>query len=222
MKMSTETIKVALADDHVLLRNALASLIDGFGDCKVTMQACNGKELCDQITHSYAPDVAILDLNMPGMDGLETAEWLQKNHPAVHVLMLTMYDSELAMIRLLKAGVKGFLKKDIHPSELKFAIRSVVESGYYYSSHTTGKLVNLFRNQPDEQGLTLQNVILSELEVQFLKLACTDMTYKEVALKMHLNPRSVDSLRDQLFVKLDVKSRVGLAMFAIRHGIARF
>lgn len=220
--MKEKIIKVALADDHVLLRNALANLIDSFDSCKVVMQACQGKELCDQITQSYAPDVAILDLNMPDMDGLETAEWLQKNHPEVHVLMLTMYDSELAMIRLLKAGVKGFLKKDIHPSELKFAIRSVVESGYYYSSHTTGKLVNLFRNQPDEQGLNLQNVILSDQEVEFLKLACTDMTYKEVALKMHLNPRTVDSLRDQLFIKLDVKSRVGLAMFAIRHGIARF
>jgi len=214
-------IKVALADDHVLLRNALATLIDSFGECRVIQQASDGLELIELIKNSQPPDVAILDLNMPKKDGLETAEWFQQNQPQVFVLMLTMYDSELALIRLLKAGVKGFLKKDIHPSELKFAIHSVVESGYYYSNHTTGKLVNLFRNH-NEHSLTLQNVMLSEQELEFLKLACTDMTYKEVALKMHLNPRSVDNLRDQLFTKLDVKSRVGLAMFAIRHGIARF
>jgi DNA-binding NarL/FixJ family response regulator len=132
-----------------------------------------------------------------------------------------MYDSELSLIRLLKAGVKGFLKKDIHPDELKFAIHSVVQSGYYYSNHTTGKLVNLFRNNPDG-NIRLQKAMLSDQELQFLKLACSDLTYKEVAQKMGLNPRSVDSLRDQLFTKLDVKSRVGLAMMAIRHGIASF
>jgi len=213
-------IKVALADDHILLRNALASLIDSFGDCRVIQQASNGVDLIEQINNSIAPDVAILDLNMPQMGGLETATWLQINHPKVHVLMLTMYDSELALIRLLQSGVKGFLKKDIHPSELKFAIHSVMLSGYYYSNHTTGKLINLFRN--DENSLTLERVMLTEQELLFLKFACSEMTYKEIALKMSLNPRTVDNLRDVLFNKLDVKSRVGLAMFAIRHGIATF
>jgi two-component system invasion response regulator UvrY len=210
-------IKVALADDHILLRNALATLIDSYGDCKVIHQATNGKELVDRIQDGYLPDVAILDLNMPLMDGFETANWLQKNNPEVHVLMLTMYDSELSLIRLLQAGVKGFLKKDAHPDELKFAINSVVQSGYYYSNHTTGKLVNLFRNNPEKN--TLRKAMLTDPELQFLKLACSDLTYKEIAQRMQLNPRSVDSLRDQLFIKLDVKSRVGLAMVAIRHGV---
>jgi two-component system invasion response regulator UvrY len=214
-------IKVALADDHILLRNALATLIDSFGDCKVIQQASNGVELVEQIKGTQPPDVAILDLNMPQMDGLEMATWLQINHPNVHVLMLTMYDSELALIRLLQSGVKGFLKKDIHPSELKFAIHSVVQSGYYYSNHTTGKLMNLFRKH-DEHSLTLEKTMLSEQELMFLKMACSEMTYKEIALKMNLNPRSVDNLRDSLFSKLDVKSRVGLAMFAMRHGLAPF
>jgi DNA-binding NarL/FixJ family response regulator len=114
--------------------------------------------------------------------------------------------------------VKGFLKKDIHPSELKFAIHSVMNAGYYYSNHTAGRLANLFRSV-DEKKNFLQNMMLSEQEVQFLKLACSELTYKEVAQKMALNPRSVDNLRDQLFVKLDVKSRVGLAMVAIKNGI---
>jgi DNA-binding NarL/FixJ family response regulator len=162
--------------------------------------------------------VVLLDLNMPVMDGFETAAWLQKHHPTVRVLMLTMYDSELTLIRLLQAGVMGFLKKDIHPSELKLAILSVMEQGYYYSNHTTGKLVGLFR-QTDERGSAIQRALLNDQELEFLGLACSDLTYKEIAVKMGLNPRSVDSLRDQLFLKLDVKSRVGLAMVALRHGI---
>lgn len=217
----TITIKIAMTDDHVLLRTALASLIDSFEDCRVIHQSNTGKELASAISSGLKPDVALLDLNMPGMDGFETAEWLQKNAPSVHVLMLTMYDSELSLIRLLQAGVKGFLKKDIHPSELKFALQSVMQSGYYYSNHTTGKLVNLFRNSSDG-GLALKRALLNEQELHFLRLVCSDLTYKEVAQRMALNPRTIDTLRDQLFVKLDVRSRVGLAMIAIRHGIVTF
>jgi two-component system, NarL family, invasion response regulator UvrY len=125
------------------------------------------------------------------------------------------------LIRLLQAGVKGFLKKDIHPSELKFAIHSVMKAGYYYSNHTTDKLVNLFRSGNEKKNL-LQNIMLSEQEIQFLKLACSDLTYKEIAQKMNLNPRAVDNLRDQLFTKLDVKSRVGLAMVTIKNGMVPF
>lgn len=218
MEKKRPLIKIALADDHVLLRNALAKLVDSFEECTVINQSGNGQELADAILKGVVPDVAILDLNMPKMGGLETAKWLQKNRPQVHILMLTMYDSELSLIRLLQAGVKGFLKKDINPSELKFAIVSVMQSGFYYSNNTTGKLVNLFRKNK-EGNMKLQNVILTEQEIDFLKFACSDMTYKEIAQKMSLNPRSIDTLRDHLFVKLDVKSRVGLAMVAIKNGI---
>ena len=161
-------IKVALADDHLLLRNALATLIDSFGDCKVILQSGTGKELSNNIKNGATPDVVLLDLNMPEMNGFETAEWLKENFPAIHVLMLTMYDSELSMIRLLQSGVKGFLKKDIHPSELKFAIHSVMESGYYYSNHSTGKLINLFRSANNGND-PLQHAMLTDLELEFSK-----------------------------------------------------
>lgn len=216
MKENNTLIKITLADDHQLLRNALATLIDSFGDCKVICQASNGAEVIAQLQSLQAPDIAILDLNMPKMDGYETALWFKDNYPQVQVLMLTMYDAEATMIRLLQAGVKGFLKKDVHPSELRFAIQSVMQHGYYYSHNTTGKLVNLFRNNSDA---SIQKNMLDEQEIVFLKLASTDLTYKEIAVEMELNPRSVDNLRDHLFEKLDVKSRVGLAMYAIRQGL---
>lgn len=220
MKTLQQPIKVGLVDDHVLLRTALASLIDSFEDCKVIIQSSTGEEFIQETKKGLIPDVLLLDLNMPVMDGYDTARWLQTNHPEIHVLMLTMYDTEIALIRLLQAGVKGFLKKDIHPSELKFAIHSVIQSGYYYSYNTTGKLVNLFRKSQDVAAL--QKTLLNEQEIRFLKLACSEMTYKEIALNMNLNPRAVDNLRDNLFNKLEIKTRVGLAMYAIRHGIATF
>jgi len=221
MNKKEDSIKVALADDHSLIRHALATLIDSFDECRVINQSGNGKELTNAITGGITPDVIILDLNMPEMDGFETAAWLNKNFQQAHILMLTMYDPEFSLIRLLQCGVKGFLKKDIHPAELKVAIHTVMQSGFYYSNHTTGKLANLFRN--NKMGsMNVNQVILSDQEIQFLKCACSDLTYKEIAQKMRLNPRTIDTLRDHLFIKLDVKSRVGLAIVAIKNGVVTF
>ena len=135
----------------------------------------------------------------------------------IKVIMLIMYDSELALIRLLKAGVKGFMKKDIHPTELMHAIQSVHEQGYYYSAQTSSKLAGLFR---DEQSAhAIDKILLSDQEIEFLKFVCSELTYKEVAVQLKMNPRAIDGMRDNLFTRLDVKSRVGLAMYAIKHGI---
>jgi two-component system invasion response regulator UvrY len=218
MNQETKYIKIALVDDHVLMRNALAILINGFDNCRVIQEVSDGVELMEQIRITQPPDLVLLDLNMKGMDGYETAAMLSKIYPQVHVLMLTMYDSELSLIRLLQLGVKGFLKKDVHPSELKRAIYHVIKYGSYYSDYTTGRLINLFRNAEDG-NMILQKAILSEQEIEFLELACSELTYKEIAEKMGLNPRTIDTLRDQLFTKLDVKSRVGLAVMALKHGI---
>lgn len=220
MDTQIRNIRIALADDHILLRNALASLINSFDNCSVIIEAKTGNELIKMIEAGLVPDVVLLDLNMPDFDGFETAKWIQMNHTLIHVLMLTMYDTELTMIRLLQAGVKGFLKKDASPSELKIAINNVMQNGYHYTNNTTGKLINLFRKSQEQS--TLLKSMLTEMEIRFLKLTCSELTYKEIANEMHLNPRAVDNLRDNLFEKLDVKSRVGLAMYSIRHGIQTF
>lgn len=218
MESFNNNIKIGLADDHVLLRNALATLIAGFAHCDVIAQADNGRELINQFDDSNLPDVVLLDLNMPVMDGFETAAWLHNAYPGVHILMLTMYESDQALIRLLQLGVRGFLKKDIHPTELEIAIRSVVQYGFYYSQQVSGKMANLFRSK-NTGTMVLESAMLAAEEFTFLKLAASDLTYKEIAIKMKLNPRAIDGLRDRLFEKLEVKSRVGLAMYAIRQGI---
>jgi len=221
MKDPNDFIKIALVDDHVLLRNALASLINKFEDCRVIHQSGNGKELTKAILSGLVPDIIILDLNMPHMDGHQTALWLNKHYPEINVLMLTVYDSDLSLIRLLQCGVKGFVKKDVHPKELKFAITSIMNTGFYYSHNTTGKVVSFFSKTDD--GITkLQKAILSDEETMFFKLICTDLTYKEIAARMNLNHRTVDTMRDHLFERLDVRSRVGLVMIAIKQGIVSF
>lgn len=208
--------KIALVDDHLLLRSALTNLIESFGDCKVVMGAMNGKDLINKLENEPTPDIIILDLNMPEMDGYETAKWLKEKHPDIKIIMLTMYDSEATLIRLLQVGVKGFLKKDTNPAELKHAINAVKEYGFYYSHNTTGKLMNLFRQDSDA---AIQKNFLTDQEVNFLKLVSSDLTYKEIAEELNMNPRTVDNLRDHLFDKLEVKSRVGLAIYAIRQGL---
>jgi two-component system invasion response regulator UvrY len=211
-------IKVGLVDDHILLRNALGSLIDKSDECRVVLQTSNGKELTIQLNNDNKPDVILLDMNMPEMDGYDTAVWLRDKYPEIKILMLTMYDSEITMIRLLQVGIKGFLKKDIHPNEMINAIASVLYNDFYYSPQTSSKLASLFRESTNK-NLLLQKVMLDDNEINFLKLVCSELTYKEIALQMKLNPRSIDTIRDSLFTRLDVKSRVGLAMYAIRHGI---
>ncbi|MFM7838661.1 MAG: response regulator [Chitinophagaceae bacterium] len=219
METLPKPIRIAMADDHILLRTALANLIDSFGEFKVMIQARNGKELIDKLQPAVLPEIVLLDLNMPVMDGFETAAWFRQNYPEVPIIMLTMYDAEATMIRLLRNGVRGFIKKDVHPAELRLALQSLAQYGYYYSHDTTGKLVNLFRHQGE---MALQKNVLTDIEIKFLELAASDKTYKEVALELELSPRAVDNLRDHLFSKLEVKSRVGLALYAIKQGLVKF
>ncbi|GAB2834087.1 response regulator transcription factor [Ferruginibacter profundus] len=212
-----QAYKLILADDHILLRDALANLINNFDEFTVVATAGNGLEVTELIANGYDPDIVLMDLNMPKMDGYETAKWLSQQHPQIKIVILTMYDSEIALIRLLQAGVSGFLKKDIHPTELKNALVCIAAGEYYYSNHTTNKIASLFRKQA-----SLEKALLNEREIEFLKLASTDMTYKEIALTMNMTPRHIDTYRDALFTKLDVKSRVGLAIYAVKNGIITF
>jgi two-component system invasion response regulator UvrY len=219
--MNPKLYNVILVDDHVLLRDALASLINTFDECHVMNVAGNGKELLKEIAKGNKPHIILLDLNMPEMDGYETAQWLHDNHPKIGILILTMYDSEIALIRLLQLGVKGFLKKDVHPDELKAALLSVANGDYHYSHGVTGKLATLFQTNHANNS-SLDKAILNDVEIEFLKLASTDMTYKEIADIMKLTPRIIDNHRDALFMKLNVKSRVGLAIYAIKNGVVTF
>jgi DNA-binding NarL/FixJ family response regulator len=220
MKAKTkDKIKVALADDHILLRNGLAGLINSFDEYTVIFEADNGVDLQDKMRNDNIPDLVLLDINMPKMDGFATAQWLKQTYPLTRILALSMYDNESSVIRMFKAGAKGYILKDCEPPELKAALDSVMNKGYYYSELVTGKLIHSI-NKLDEDSDMRSLVQLNEKEIQFLKLACTEMTYKEIADKMFLSPRTIDGYRDALFEKLNLKTRVGLVMYALKNGIA--
>jgi DNA-binding NarL/FixJ family response regulator len=215
-------IKVALVDDHVLLRKGLANLIST-QEFNIHLECNNGKEFISKLSKNDLPDIVLMDINMPEMDGFETTLWLKKNYPSVKVLALSMYDDENAIIRMLRNGAKGYILKESEPSELKTAIDAVVTKGFYYSETVTGKLVHSIQGMDEDDGNNNQLLLsLNEKEITFLKLACTEMTYKEIAEHMYLSPRTIDGYRDQLFEKLNVKSRVGLVLYAIQKGIVRF
>ena len=211
-------ITTVLVDDHVMIRKALAEQIDSMAYARVIAQFSNGKELISALEEGLEPDLIILDLNMKEMNGIETSRWLKQNRPDCKVLILTMFETEFTLVQILKAGARGIIHKSARSTELKTAIENIVNDGFYYSNYTSSKLVGLIKDKTE--GLrSLERVMLDDREIEFLKLVCSDKTYKEVAQELRLNPRAVDSLRDQLFVKLDVKSRVGLAMIALKHGI---
>lgn len=216
----TEKLKIALVDDHSLLRDALGNVINNFDTCKVILRASNGVDLVEQLQICSIPDVVILDLNMPVMDGYETTYWLKCNCPNTHILVLSMFDSEISIIRLLQLGVKAFLRKDTHPNELKHAIHSLVTDGQYYPQTISGKLANMFNNP--EKRTSVPPMVLTEKEILFLKYCCTDLTYKQMAKLLYVSDRTIDNYRDQLFKKLSIKSRVALAVYAVKNGIVNF
>ncbi|MBK7559030.1 MAG: response regulator transcription factor [Chitinophagaceae bacterium] len=209
---------IVLVDDHSLLRMGLASLIESLGNT-VLFEADNGKEFLEKIDKNILPDIVLMDINMPEMDGFQTTHWLKINHPGVHVLALSMYDNETSIIRMLKCGAKGYILKDSEPAELKAAIHSLMDKGFYYSDLVSGKLMHAI-NKLDDENDGLKNLVpLNDRETEFLKLACSELTYKEIADKMFVSPRTIDGYRDALFEKLLLKTRVGLVMYAIKNRI---
>lgn len=207
---------LALVDDHVLLRSGLAGLVKSLGHT-VLFEASNGNDFIQKIRPGSIPQVVLMDINMPEMDGYETTQWVKANYPDVKVLALSMYDSETSIIRMLKSGAKGYILKDSDPAELQAAVEALMNKGFYYSELVSGKLINAI-NKMDDEGEA--NIIkLNERETTFLKLTCSELTYKDIADKMFVSPRTVDGYRDTLFEKLKVKTRVGLVIYAIKNGI---
>jgi DNA-binding NarL/FixJ family response regulator len=199
---------VALADDHVLIRNGLAGLINSFDEYEVIFQAANGQDFIDQLPLHTAPTVALLDINMPKKNGYETAHFIRHNYPTIKILALSMYDNENYIIRMLKNGARGYILKDAEPAELKMALDSIIQKGYHYSELVTGHLINTI-NKFDEDVKTKTTMLLSEREIEFLQYVCTELSYKEIADKMYLSPRTIDGYRDAMFEKLNIKTRVG-------------
>lgn len=208
---------IAIVDDHQLIAKAITSLINRMDDYEVIYEAENGQELIRHFNLNMIPDIILLDVNMPKMDGYETSLWVKNNYPEVKILVLTMNDNEAAIVKMLRNGARGYILKDCKPSELKQALDAIVKKGFYYTEYITDKLIKSLN--PDHIIDPVQALGLNERELKFIQLACSELTYAEIADEMCVSPRTVDGYRESLFQKLNVKSRVSLALQAIRLGI---
>lgn len=208
-------INIALADDHTILRKGVSEILSRFDDMTVMMEAANGKELITKLSAATTlPDVCILDINMPEMNGYDTAAEIKRQWPEIKILALSMYDTELNVIKMLRNGANGYVLKDTDPEDLRVAITKVYKDGFYHSEMVTGRMLNILHD-PDGK----MDVELNDRELQFLRYCCTELTYKEVADRMYLSARTIDGYREALFKKLNITTRTGLAMYAIKAGI---
>lgn len=213
-------LTLALVDDHVLLRNGLANLLRDLG-YTISFEADNGEQMIKKLESHALPQVVLMDINMPVMDGFATTRWLKERHPGVKVLALSMLDDEHIIIKMIKQGARGYVLKDCDPQELQTAIESVLTKDFYHSELVSSKLIQALNKEAKEGKTEAGRLPLNEKETEFLRWVCTDYSYKEIADKMGVSPRTVDGYRDALHEKLEVKSRVGMAIFAIRQGIVK-
>lgn len=204
---------ILIVDDHTLFAQSLQGLVNSFQEYEVIKVLKNGQELVDYFnSNNKRPDIILLDIRMPIMDGIATMSWLKEQFPEQKTLALTMEHDEEIIIKMVRAGCRGYLLKDIEPEEFLYALESVSTSGYYFSQEIEDVL--------DHPG-TKNYGNLSNREMEFLNYACSEKTYKEVAEEMNLSPKTIDGYRESLFSKLQVKSRVGMVLFAVKNNIVK-
>jgi len=203
-------INIGIVDDHQLFVKSLSLLIDTIDNCKIVAEALNGRDMIEKLKRmNPQPDILLIDVNMPISDGAEFAAYVREHYPGISLVALSMKNDDHTVLKMLRAGCCAYLLKDIHPNELERAILQISSKGYYNADVSNFRRL-LVQSRPEGKGQ------LSDRELLFLRFACSDRTYKQIAAEMHLSERTIDGYRDSLFQKLGVQSRVGMALEAIR------
>jgi len=203
-------IQIALVDDHRLFRSGIAQLINNFHRYAVLFEAGDGEEMIRKINPKLKPQIILLDINMPKMDGISSAKWLRNNHPDIKIIVLSMFEDAEKVLTMVRMGVKGYLLKDAEPTDFEDALMKVSNDEIYYPEFVTRHLVHNI-------NIDYTLAKLNSREIEFLKLSATELTYKEIAEHMCISNRTVDGYRDALFEKLQIKSRIGLVLYAIKN-----
>ncbi len=213
--------KIAIVDDHTMFRKGLSGLVSLFSGYEVIFDVGGGAECIRLLEGGLVPDILLMDIAMPGMDGYAATAWVRDHLPEVRVVALSTMDSEMSIIRMIRNGARGYLLKDSDPSELKRAFEDVLGLGYYYNDLVSRKIIQSVHLLAQESQGPVPGSRMSDRELHFLQLACSEKTYAEIARDMFVSERTVDGYRDSLFKKLNVSSRVGLVLYAIRNGVVR-
>ncbi|HEY0175950.1 MAG TPA: response regulator transcription factor [Pedobacter sp.] len=211
--MEDKKTTIAIVDDHTLFRKGVVSLLSESDEIDILFDASNGLEMKAMINKDALPEVILMDINMPQMNGYEATKWVTKNFPSVKILALSMYDEDKPIIEMLKSGAGGYLLKESKTTDLINAIKTIAAHGYFMNNLVSGKLI---RSLQEKEPIKNQVDELSSNELKFLQHCCSELTYKEIADKMNLSPHTIDNYRESLFHKFEIKSRTGLVLFAIR------
>jgi two-component system invasion response regulator UvrY len=210
-------VKLGFVDDHRLFRKGLISLVTlSLPDVQIILEADDGFALQNLIDPKLLPDIILMDIHMPNINGYDAVKWLTDHYPDIKILVVSMVEDENSILTMVKGGVKGYLTKGADQREIVTAIQTIYDGGFYYTDFLTGKLVHALQNSQSLKSGS--QILLNERELEFLQYVCSDETYNEIAKKMFLSPKTIDGYRDALFEKLQVRSRVGLAIYAIKNG----
>jgi DNA-binding NarL/FixJ family response regulator len=213
-----DQIKVAIADDHVLFRTGVKTALSMKKDIKMVAEADNGMQLLNLLKH-IQPDVILLDIQMPIMDGITTLPEIKKLYPNIKVIMLTMHNDHSMISKLMELGANAYLTKNSDSDVIYEAVKTTYQQEYYFNALTNKALIDGLRmKRQAESGLPLDTK-LTDKEVTILKLMCEEKSTKEIADMVDLSPRTVEAIRDKLKTKTGAKSMAGLVMFAVKSGI---
>ncbi|HEY4195743.1 MAG TPA: response regulator transcription factor [Mucilaginibacter sp.] len=212
-------INLAIADDHKIFRNGLKATLEDCPDFKLLIEASNGKELIGQLA-TRRPDVILMDIKMPEMDGMQTTAYVHEHFKEVKVLALSMHNEDKYIVDMMKAGASGYLLKNAEPEEIIEAISTVHNKGFYFNEHLSVTLIKqLVGPGSYADPAAHQQVDLNEREIEVLRLVCQENSNQEIADKIFLSVRTVEGYRARLFEKTGSKNLVGLVIFAIKKGI---
>ncbi|AEE18689.1 LuxR family two component transcriptional regulator [Dokdonia sp. Hel_I_63] len=205
---------IVIVDDHTLLSQAISGLVNSFDNFEVLYTCKNGQELLDNLRfENKRPDIILMDVNMPIMDGIEATAQVKELYPTILILALSVEEDDHTILQMIRAGAKGYLLKDTEKKTLENALNELALNGYYHTNTVSQLLVkSLNGNNKDA---------LRDREIEFIKHACTEMTYNEIADVMFLSPKTVQGYRDSVFSKLNLKNRTGLVIYALKNGLFR-
>lgn len=213
-----EVIKVAIADDHKIFRKGVILSLRPFTNIKFVLEADNGDQLLEGIG-ANEPDVVLMDLRMPGKDGIEATKILSKQYPNIHVIVLSMYEDDRFVSHMMENGASGYLLKNAEPQEIRRAIMDVHEKGYYLNNFVNRILLK--KSHAKQKAIPSLNseITLTDRERDVLKFICMEFTAQEIAQKMDISPRTVEAIKDRLMERFGSKNTAGLVFFAVKNNL---
>ncbi len=216
----TKKITIAVADDHALFRKGLVGLLEDFGFVEHVYEASNGLELIELLKIADPlPEIVLLDLRMPVMDGVEATEKIKELFPGIKIIILTMQDDESFILHMIEKGINSFLLKNVEPEELERVIKTLQTREYFFTQKLSNLVLKALYSKGKKTTSIYYDSLFTDREIEVLKLICEEMTNQEIADKLNVSKRTIDGHRTALFEKSGAKNTAGLVIYAVKNGI---